>query len=538
MARLRITYADACRDPKLFGPWFEADSWGTWRVLDKAIFGEPLTPAELVTFTELTGRTTSPTSPVSEAWIIAGRRSGKDVKAASIAAYVATIAADAFNFRQYLAPGERGVVQLLAVDRNQAQICLGYLKAMFEQRLLASMVERQQPDGLELTNGLAVEITTNDKRRVRGRTVVACIMDEVAFWMSDEGNSVNPDTAVYEALTPAMATIPNAMLIGISSPYARKGLLWRKFREHYGKDPHVGHDPAQPPAQPPVSSERETEREILVVKAPTWVMNPTLSRDKGPIARAYVSDPLSASAEYGAEFRSDVAGFLDFDAIDATIDRNVRERPPQPRTNYVAFADPSGGSSDAFTLAIAHLEYPNDPDPSDEPVAILDLVREIRPPFDPAEATAQLCLTLKAYNLTSVTGDRYAAQWVVSAFQQNGIIYEHSSRSRSEIYLELLPQINAQQVRLLDLPKLTQQFAALERRTSRTGRDSVDHPKGSHDDLANAAAGALVIAASQAHSTDTDIFKILLGTSQDFRPRASARFVSTPDDQFAYRYDL
>jgi hypothetical protein len=36
------------------------------------------------------------------------------------------------------------------------------------------------------------------------------------------------------------------------------------------------------------------------------------------------------------------------------------------------------------------------------------------------------------------------------------------------------------------------QFVGLERRTSRSGRDSVDHAPGAHDDVANAVAGALV----------------------------------------------
>jgi hypothetical protein len=40
----------------------------------------------------------------------------------------------------------------------------------------------------------------------------------------------------------------------------------------------------------------------------------------------------------------------------------------------------------------------------------------------------------------------------------------------------------------------------LERRTSRGGRDSIDHAPGSHDDLANAAAGAIV--AAEASSTN------------------------------------
>jgi hypothetical protein len=47
---------------------------------------------------------------------------------------------------------------------------------------------------------------------------------------------------------------------------------------------------------------------------------------------------------------------------------------------------------------------------------------------------------------------------------------------------------------LLDNSKLVAQLVGLERRTVRSGRDSIDHGPGGHDDLANAAAGALLSA--------------------------------------------
>ena len=49
-------------------------------------------------------------------------------------------------------------------------------------------------------------------------------------------------------------------------------------------------------------------------------------------------------------------------------------------------------------------------------------------------------------------------------------------------------------VALLDIERLVHQLNSLERRRGRTGRDIIDHPKGGHDDLINAAAGALVLA--------------------------------------------
>lgn len=85
-----ITFAEACLDPELFGDWFAADSWGVWRVIDKALFGEPLDADELAIFTEITGRTEAPAEPSTEGWFICGRRSGKDVKASALATYLAT----------------------------------------------------------------------------------------------------------------------------------------------------------------------------------------------------------------------------------------------------------------------------------------------------------------------------------------------------------------------------------------------------------------------------------------------------------------
>ena len=55
--------------------------------------------------------------------------------------------------------------------------------------------------------------------------------------------------------------------------------------------------------------------------------------------------------------------------------------------------------------------------------------------------------------------------------------------------------LNSGTCELVDNRKLILQLSTLERRTARSGNDSIDHAPGSHDDVANAAAGALVEAA-------------------------------------------
>jgi hypothetical protein len=459
------TYSQACRDPQLFGSWFGGESWSTWQVLDKALFGEPLSADELKLFTELTGRTDVPTAPAKEAWFIMGRRSGKDLKAASIAVFMATIGAELHGYRKRLQRGERGVVQILAVDRDQASVAFRYAKAFFEQPLLAPLLKRETADTLELTNDLAIEITTNDQRRVRGRTVICAIFDEVAHWRNE--NTSSPDLEVYRAVKPAMLTIPNAMLIGISSPHASRGLLWEKFNKNYGQD-----------------------GDVLVAKAPTWAMNLTMTRETGDIAATYKDDFAFANAEYGAEFRNDLEAFISQQVIDAVIDPDF-ERPQHPDFGYTCFVDPSGGSNDSMTMAIAHVEGD---------ITVLDVIREVLPPFNPAVVVGEFCETMKKYLITRCSGDRYAAEWVVSAFDQCGIFYQPTDQTRSEIYLNFLPMANSGTVALLTHDRMRRQFLSLERSTGR-GRDTVDHPKRMHDDVANAVAGAVVLCKLEPGST-------------------------------------
>src|SRR5262249_46824840 len=147
--------------------------------------------------------------------------------------------------------------------------------------------------------------------------------------------------------------------------------------------------------------------------------------------------------------------------------------------------DPSGGRRDSFTCGIAHNE---------KGMAVLDCLIEIKPPFDPEPATSDICKVLKTYGIRKTTADHYAEAWTVSAFAPNGLTLMHSERDRSKIYLDALPLFTSGKVKLIDNPRLASQLWSLERRTFPSGQDKVNHPPGAHDDCANAAAGAFVLA--------------------------------------------
>jgi hypothetical protein len=213
-------------------------------------------------------------------------------------------------------------------------------------------------------------------------------------------------------------------------------------------------------------------------------MNPLLSEKV--VKRAYERDAAVASAEYGGEFRTDVETFISADVVDAAVVLGRFELPRVPGVRYVAFVDPAGGSgADAMTLAIAHQE---------KNIAILDALREVKPPFSPDAVVADFLAVLKAYGVASLTGDRWGGEFVREKFKTAGLKYEISERVKSDIYKELLPLLNSGRVELLDIARLTTQLCSLERRTARGGKDSIDHAPGAHDDAANSVAGALVLA--------------------------------------------
>jgi phage terminase large subunit-like protein len=160
---------------------------------------------------------------------LGGRRGGKD----SIAALIATTASIR-DYSEYLRPGERATVICMAVDRAQAAIVKRYVSGLFSKvPLLQSLVAKETRDGLLIGDSTEIEIITADHRSLRGRAVVCCILDECAFYPTDGSSS--SDMQIYEAVKPAMATLPNSMLVAISTPYSRRGLLFTNIGSISGK---------------------------------------------------------------------------------------------------------------------------------------------------------------------------------------------------------------------------------------------------------------------------------------------------------------
>jgi hypothetical protein len=217
-------------------------------------------------------------------------------------------------------------------------------------------------------------------------------------------------------------------------------------------------------------------------------MNPTVPQ--AVIDEAMEADPASAAAEYIAEWRTDVETFVARAVVEAAVLPGRFELPRVEGVRYWGFVDPSGGSSDSMTAAVVHMQG--------NTTVIVDALRERRPPFSPDDVVSEFCATLRSYGITRVHGDRFAGEWPRERFRVHGIEYAVAAKPKSDLYRDLLPLLNAGRVELLAQKRLVAQLCSLERRTARGGRDSIDHAPGAHDDVANAAAGAAVLAAQAA----------------------------------------
>jgi hypothetical protein len=407
MTARAFTILDAIRDERLFGKAFKDEAtWRAWFVFLAALFGIAMSVEQAEVYRECTGRSVLPDQPFREAWMICGRRSGKSFIMALIAVFLGCFR----DYRPYLGPGERATVMVIAADRKQARQVPRFMRGLLSAPVLAKRVVNDVSDAIELQGDVTLEVITAS-HAVRGYSVAAALVDELAFFPSDDASVSGAE--IIAAIRPAMATIPNSLLICASSPYSRRGPLWDAYRRYHGKD----------------------DAPVLVWQALTLTMNPSVP--SRVIDEAYEADPASAAAECGATFRTDVESYIAIEAVLACVSLGVRERPPVLDEYYSAFVDPSGGSADSMTMAIGHREGD---------MVVIDALRERRPPFSPDDVAAEFSALLRSYRVTAVHGDRYAGEWPRERFRERDIGYEPAEKPKSDLYRDLLPLINARRI--------------------------------------------------------------------------------------------
>lgn len=465
------TILEAIKDQELGFRSFLGDengnlsSWKNWGIALSVLYGLRLPRNRRVgkLVHDCMGRSVEmlPKEGFDSALFLTGRRSGKSRIAAVVGAYEAILA----GHEKKLAKGETGIVLITSPTRRQSGFVRKYLRAVFDESpMLQSQLASEDQNRISLKNGIDIEIMAADYRSVRGATVVAAIIDEVCFMGLEAESRVKNDTELVAAIEPALATT-SGKLIGISSPYARRGWAYETYKRCFEND----------------------LADTMVWNCASRVMNPTMSQ--AFVEKKLAEDFAKNRSEYLGLWRDDVGIFIPRELLEQYVVKDRDHLLPRPTIRYFAFVDVSGGMSDDAAIAIAHR--------TDEGNIVIDSLKWFRPPFSPQTVIHQMAEHARRYGIRKVVGDFYAADFQAQAWKQAGMGYEKTTKNKSDLYLNFLGRLTSGAVQLPDCERLIQQLSTLERRTRSGGKDSIDHAPGNHDDLANVVAGVVELAANK-----------------------------------------
>ena len=461
MTSERLNLLEALSSRNGLGTYFrDKATWWPWFVFAKCLVGVgTLTHREKALLWECSGLNQLPTKRIREAFIIAGRRSGKSTICALLAVFYAVWG----QWKRFISLGEQPKIFVVATNMDQAKIILNYVKSILSLTpFLRSMVKRELSDSVELKNGTEIIVKPASWRSSRGFTCGLLILEELAFFRFETESALR-DKEIYTAIRPGMINIRNSLIIGISTPFARQGLLFQKYRKHWGKD-----------------------GKVLIWQAPTWTMNRTLSEAELREEELESLGVAEFNSEFGAKFREDIEGYLPLQIIERAIIKGQTIVPAKREIFYHGFCDSSEGlhhGGDSMTYAIAHKEARK---------IVLDVLMEFRPPFDPGVVVSEIATVSRQYRIRKIIQDRHAIAWIGNDFRQYGIEVEVCDKTKTQIYEHFGVAMNKNLVELLDDKRMKDQVINLQKYLRSGGMVKIDHISGQHDDVINAVAGAIV----------------------------------------------
>lgn len=299
--------------------------------------------------------------------LVIGRRAGKSTLSALISAYELYRLLRRGHPQSYYGMPDGSEIRVLCIanDKEQAQIVYqemsGYIGQVdyFKNSMIhdTQSYMRFQTDNDRKIFGeaklggqggkgtLTATFKSSVAKGLRGRGVICCIMDEIAFF-EDDGKSGADE--IYRAISPALKQfspkdpkkkiIPlgpsEGKIILISSPDAKEGFLYKQYQMSKTGD--------------------KSARNILMIQAPTWEVNPTLSPQD--YEEEYYKNPKAFVTEFGAEFSDRVRGWIENqDDLLSCIDINLRPlNRGLPKEPFFAGVD-FGLVKDGTAISLSHI---------------------------------------------------------------------------------------------------------------------------------------------------------------------------------------
>jgi Terminase large subunit, T4likevirus-type, N-terminal len=426
-----------------FGASFgDLSPWRRWITALRGLYGLPFSGPDGEIWQEHANMSPRP-GGFKTALFLCGRQSGKSSIAAAIALHEVLDAPHPLT-------GETYSLLLAQDERAARRVLLAYATSLVENSPVYSLRLLTDPRKSELhfdnaNNLLVLPCIPASIRGYRAHTIVC---DEVCFL----GDGV--DEELITAARPALSSTDGRLVL-ISSPGAPSGVAY---------DMVQCNDP-----------------DVLIWRAPSYRMNPTISRTFLEGLKRH--DPMAYEREIEGQFGATESTLLDPTQVERACRQDTTHLKPHEGVSYSAFVDLSGGRVDRAALAIVHVEGSR---------AIVDALHAWAPPFSPADFV-QSCLPILArYGVHRVTGDYFGAELGADLWRAAGVEYQRSHLTRSQLLLSMVPVFGGGLCELPPDKLLVSEFKALQRRSTRAGREIADHPRSGSDDLCNAVSGAIV----------------------------------------------
>ena len=459
-----------------------------------------------------------PIDGFSEAVIFAGRRGGKSQVVSAIGGYAlykllnnkspqeyyGLVPGSPIDFT-FLAQDDEGSNRLydkLREDINRGPFFGPYMRSPGGASALSFVTEadREKRDATPTIHVASYPCTTN---AVRGPSSIFLALDEFAHFRSAKGSSSDE---VYDAATPATMQFVNpdkereALILSISSPLKNVGKMY---------DLHK------------LAMEKGVASGIFTLRTSTAEMNPR--SDSSFLRREYEKSPMTWKAEYGGNFLESSESFVTEAQIMACVDK---DRPNCTSFNVRAIGRQYfwmidlGMIHDATAMGIGHLEYVNPQKGVELVFDYLDRMMVGEKFEGPGVVNGlgeekylrhqvldlnDILLWLEYMNriLPCFRGatDQHGGQQLVQLLELKRIynveLLNLTPAINSQMYFALKGFIENTRCRFPNSPKFIHELKNVEAEFTNKYQIRVQAPaeKGSHDDMADVAAGVAMLAA-------------------------------------------
>jgi len=402
-----------------------------------------------------------------------------------------------------VAPGEVASAPIIAPDLALATQPLDYIKGACRHPDILPLVmnlRHLEPasEGIDLRreDGKLVEIVcraaSGRGRTGRGRTLVAALLDEAAFFL-DATYKVN-DAEVFKAVRPRV--VAGGQTLVMSTPWAQAGLLYDSFIANHANPSVAG-----------LSAPPRCEGTALAAHAPSLVLRPGSATMREMVESETKRDPENGAREFGAQFMAAGADtFFDAACITATVDYAMPlETLPTPGQEVAAGGD-FGFANNSTALAIAHLGGAR---------VELGFLREWRPPpgspLKPSTVVHEAAADLARHGARTLMSDRHYRESVVEFLSEAGLGFLDAPAVPSEGFVKVRALMREGRVRIPNHERLLRQLRETVGRKTAGGGVQIVLPRwrtGEHGDLVSAfvlavyqAAGELVVAPPPAYGS-------------------------------------